>query len=357
MKESQTNRPDKRQTAALFRQQWGAGRQLAAMMTEHWSGVARGETFTLIIDSGYPERPKVEVQMQRHPTSGFSMSRDPRFQWHANSGSDEKQYAILSAQSSHGHEMRKYLARIDESEKKSQPTPAECAAAVYAKGREEEEAERHGDVKIEKSFVLAAAKQHESEHAVYVARMAELRAEQERTEQVRIAREAATMKDAAASIAAAPPLSEDNNQTAWRRYSGSKLEPMLTEIKQLGDSPVALIDARFIIELARRGGRFRRRQDLPREAFLSLKTLRKLSSGGINSDCLRIIAVSHPWQQPDHPDPKGINIQPLARVLKAFIAKSGGTYGVFLECAAGTRTVARSFELYDRWSAPCATVS
>ena len=52
------------------------------------------------------------------------------------------------------------------------------------------------------------------------------------------------------------------------------------------------------------------------------------------SSSLRIIAVSHPWLQPDHPDPRGENLQLLARVLKRYLSdekNKGGTIAVFLD--------------------------
>ena len=56
------------------------------------------------------------------------------------------------------------------------------------------------------------------------------------------------------------------------------------------------------------------------------------------ADCLRVIAVSHPWQQPDHPDPKEVNLTLLAKVLERFIAEKamrarGGrhTYACFFD--------------------------
>ena len=43
-----------------------------------------------------------------------------------------------------------------------------------------------------------------------------------------------------------------------------------------------------------------------------------------------------PWQQPDHPDPKAINLKLLARVLEIFIKdldSGGATYGIFFDFA------------------------
>ena len=101
-----------------------------------------------------------------------------------------------------------------------------------------------------------------------------------------------------------------------------------------GVSPVKLIDMRFIIALGELGGTMVRRQDLPKEAFIDLDTLKRLPGGGI---ALPIISISHPWQQPSHPDPKEVNLQLLAKVMKLMLDLNKeygggiGTCAVFFE--------------------------
>ena len=98
---------------------------------------------------------------------------------------------------------------------------------------------------------------------------------------------------AAAAVRAAPIetfLEED--EAAWEEYDGAALEPALRVDEALGGSPVRLVDARFLIELAERGGRLCRRQDLPEEAFVSPEALRRLPLGGWLGDCLRIMSIS-----------------------------------------------------------------
>ena len=113
-------------------------------------------------------------------------------------------------------------------------------------------------------------------------------------------------KEAAAAVAAAEPLKLRDDDKEWREKGGADLESALQVDPEHGDSPVALIDARYIVELWKRGGKILRRQDLPKEAFIDLETVKRLPQG--NGFCLRVIAVSHPWQQPDHPDPKEVNL-------------------------------------------------
>ena len=55
---------------------------------------------------------------------------------------------------------------------------------------------------------------------------------------------------------------------------GQEVFALLQADDELGGSPVALIDARFLVELAKKGGRLRRRQDLPPSCFLDLDKLR-----------------------------------------------------------------------------------
>ena len=92
------------------------------------------------------------------------------------------------------------------------------------------------------------------------------------------------------------------------------------------------IDMRFIIALGELGGTMVRRQDLPKEAFIDLDTLKRLP--GPYGSSLPIISISHPWQQPDHPDPKEVNLQLLAKVMKIMLGSSIISYSscaVFFE--------------------------
>ena len=94
-------------------------------------------------------------------------------------------------------------------------------------------------------------------------------------------------------------------------------------------APVRLIDARYLVKLADSGGLMVRRQDAPKEAFISLKALRHMPEGCERS--LRILVVSHMWLTPQHPDPRGDTLMLLATVLREFLKDYGGTYAVFLE--------------------------
>ena len=103
----------------------------------------------------------------------------------------------------------------------------------------------------------------------------------------------------------------------WREKDGTAFESALQVDPEHGVSPVKLIDMRFIIALGELGGTMVRRQDLPKEAFIDFDTLKRMPHHGE----LNIISISHPWQQPDHPDPKEVNLQLLAKVMKIMLGQ------------------------------------
>ena len=146
--------------------------------------------------------------------------------------------------------------------------------------------------------------------------------------------EAAKARRADADAAWTPDA--DHHQTEddrpWTKHGGAGLDPLLLTDPDAGEAPVRLLDARFLIALARtNGSRLCRRQDLPAEAFLSVDELWRMRQG--YGGCLRVMCVSYPWLQPDHPDPQGGTLRLLSRVLASFVTRTHdeGTYGVFLD--------------------------
>ena len=143
---------------------------------------------------------------------------------------------------------------------------------------------------------------------------------------------AALVAQAAEKVAKEEPLELEEDDEKWRENDGTAFDSALQVDPEHGVSPVKLIDMRFIIALGELGGTMVRRQDLPKEAFIDLDTLKRLD-GGYGS--LPIISISHPWQQPDHPDPKEVNLQLLAKVMKLMLEyykQAGiGTFAVFFE--------------------------
>ena len=140
---------------------------------------------------------------------------------------------------------------------------------------------------------------------------------------------AALVARAAKKVAKAKPLKLQEDDAKWREHDGTAFESALQVDPEHGVSPVKLIDMRFIIALGELGGTMVRRQDLPKEAFIDLDTLKRLDA---TPGTLPIISISHPWQQPDHPDPKEVNLQLLAKVMKIMLGGSKGTTcAVFFE--------------------------
>ena len=144
---------------------------------------------------------------------------------------------------------------------------------------------------------------------------------------------AALVAQAAEKVAKAESLRLEKDDEEWRKQDGTAFESALQVDPEHGVSPVKLIDMRFIIALGELGGTMVRRQDLPKEAFIDLDTLKRLKGDG--GFALPIISISHPWQQPDHPDPKEVNLQLLAKVMKIMLydyKQDGvGTFAVFFE--------------------------
>ena len=68
---------------------------------------------------------------------------------------------------------------------------------------------------------------------------------------------------------AADPLILERTDERWRRKGGASLESALQVDPKHGDSPVALVDARYIIKLWKQKRPVVRRQDLPRGVYRS----------------------------------------------------------------------------------------
>ena len=66
---------------------------------------------------------------------------------------------------------------------------------------------------------------------------------------------------------------------------------------------IALIRGRWIIKLNKSGGRLKRRQDLPPDAFLTVEELRRLIAALGDDWGLLLVAISYRWLTADHPGP------------------------------------------------------
>lgn len=117
---------------------------------------------------------------------------------------------------------------------------------------------------------------------------------------------------------AAQSASDDHLDGAWARLDGKALEPALLPVGDL-PPPVLLLDARYLIALARKGGLLSPRHELPPRAFVDVARLKRMRGGGAGGFCLRVIGVSMPWLTTRHPDPKGLHLQKLSRVIDCFV--------------------------------------
>lgn len=167
-------------------------------------------------------------------------------------------------------------------------------------------------------------------------------------------------------------LAVDAAESGWDDCGGDEFCAALDGA--FGRSPVRLVDARFLVALAQLGASMPRRQELPDAAFVPLDKLRRIYCCG-GGRRLPIVCISHPWLQPDHPDPHGTTLRLVARALKAFLLNFSlweiGTAGVFFDFASlhqkGTRGEERAPEeaalfgralrdLSDWYSHPLTTV-
>jgi hypothetical protein len=96
------------------------------------------------------------------------------------------------------------------------------------------------------------------------------------------------------------------------------------------EAPIRLVDARFLVALAKaEGGRLVGRDALPEGAFFDVSRLQRESYGSLENT-LRVLAVSMPRLSGEHPDPAGVLLRRLGRVLDSFVEDYGGSYGVLL---------------------------
>lgn len=146
-------------------------------------------------------------------------------------------------------------------------------------------------------------------------------------------------------IAQNDELAESSEESWWDDLGGDEFCDALDGSP--GHSPVRLVDARFLIALAQLGARMPRRQELPDGAFVPLERLRRVFCFG-GGKRLPVVCISHPWLQPDHPDPHGATLRRIARALKAYLlsASSYGihTAGVFFDFASLHQRGARGEE-------------
>jgi Ran GTPase-activating protein (RanGAP) involved in mRNA processing and transport len=84
---------------------------------------------------------------------------------------------------------------------------------------------------------------------------------------------------------------------------------------------IAPLRGSYVIDLHARGGRLERRQDLPAEAFFSIKELRRLVDALGDEYGLLFVALSYRWLSKHHPDPYGFHLGIVASVARLYMHK------------------------------------
>ena len=84
---------------------------------------------------------------------------------------------------------------------------------------------------------------------------------------------------------------------------------------------------RFVKALHKHGGRLKRRQDLPPEAFWTYEELKAVAEKlGKDRYGYLFVALSYRWLSADHPDPDGFHLAIIAEVAALYLKNSGLTY-------------------------------
>lgn len=90
-------------------------------------------------------------------------------------------------------------------------------------------------------------------------------------------------------------------------------------LESVESGAIAPLSGRWLVELQRSGGRLRRRQELPPEAFISAKRLRALTVQLGTSCGVLFVALSYRWLTPSHPDPEGFHLATVAAVAAKYL--------------------------------------
>ena len=97
-------------------------------------------------------------------------------------------------------------------------------------------------------------------------------------------------------------------------------------LKSIANGSIALVRGRWIVALARSGGKLMRRQDLPPEAFVSIDELRKLVAALGDDWGLLFVAISYRWLEATHPDPDGFHLKIIAEVAEMYADTMPSSY-------------------------------
>ena len=108
----------------------------------------------------------------------------------------------------------------------------------------------------------------------------------------------------------AAPADDYCPSKGYRRYGGPAMEDML--------ATVPLIDAHYLVRLAKLGGILPRGQDVPATALITRASAWRLRRWSTQFS-LPVLVLSYPWLDKDHPDRHGELLRRLAPVLEAML--------------------------------------
>ena len=86
---------------------------------------------------------------------------------------------------------------------------------------------------------------------------------------------------------------------------------------------IAPLRGRWLVELHKQGGRLRRRQDLPSEAFWTAAELRDAATKLGDDFGVLFVALSYRWLSRSHPDPDGFHLGLVASVAELYLNLAG----------------------------------
>ena len=90
-------------------------------------------------------------------------------------------------------------------------------------------------------------------------------------------------------------------------------------LESIANGSIALVRGRWVVAHAEDGGKLKRRQDLPPEAFFSIDELRKLVAALGDDWGLLFVAISYRWLSASNPDPDAFHLEIIAKVSKLYL--------------------------------------
>ena len=132
------------------------------------------------------------------------------------------------------------------------------------------------------------------------------------------------LEDKALEIATLRKEWADQKAAELERYTGAE-----SIWAALESGAVALVKATWLVSQAMADAVLPRRQELPKEAFMSVAELKAQYKQGNRDGVLPVIAISFCWDTPPHPDPTGAQLKTVAAMLKTEMPKYARPSGSF----------------------------